>query len=145
RDVLRPRLPALSALRVALAVALAIALGAGPAAHAAVRYRVTLDERTAHRATVEMTVTGVTAGALELWMPVWTPGAYELRTWGRNVTPLDADDGDGHPLGVARTGASTFRVDGASAGGTVRVRYRVYAAKLTDDGSHVDGGHALIN
>jgi len=70
-----------------------------------------------------------------LWMPVWTQGAYELRTWGRNVTP---------EAPLLRTGPSTFRVD-AGAGGVVRVRYRVYAAKITDDGSHIDGGHALIN
>ncbi|MCU1278923.1 MAG: hypothetical protein JWM53_2469, partial [bacterium] len=76
-------------------------------------------------------------------MPVWTPGAYELRTWGRNVTPLGASDGDGRALPLLRTGPSSFRVDGG--GGTVHVRYRVFAGKLTDDGSHIDGGHALIN
>ena len=100
------------------------------------------DERAQHRATVEMTITGA-ADPVELWMPVWTPGAYELRTWGRNVTPLGASDGSGRALAIARTGPSTFRVTGG--GGTVRVRYRVYAAKLTDDGTHVDGGHALLN
>ncbi|MDB4967994.1 MAG: peptidase domain protein [Myxococcales bacterium] len=106
-------------------------------------YRVSLDERALHRATVEMTVTGAPA-SLELWMPAWTPGAYELRSWGRNVTPLDASDGNGRPLRFARTDASHFRVDGG-AGGIVKLRYRVYAAQLTDDGSHIDGGHALLN
>ncbi len=89
-----------------------------------------------------MTITGA-AGAIELWMPVWTPGAYELRTWGRNVTPLSASDGSGRPLAFTRTGPSTFRVDGG--GGSVRLRYRVYAARITDDGTHVDGHHALLN
>jgi predicted metalloprotease with PDZ domain len=89
-----------------------------------------------------MTVSGA-GGSLELWMPVWTPGAYELRTWGKNVTPLGASDGSGRPLPLTRTGPSTFRVD--ASGGTVRLRYRVYAAKLTDDGTHIDGGHALLN
>jgi predicted metalloprotease with PDZ domain len=89
-----------------------------------------------------MTISGASANA-ELWMPVWTPGAYELRTWGRNVTPIGASDGNGHALAIARTGPSTFRVEGG--GGTVRVRYRVYAAKLTDDGTHVDAQHALLN
>ena len=95
-----------------------------------------------------MTISGACAAAktpcpVELWMPVWTPGAYELRTWGRNVTPLAATDGAGRALAFARTGPSTFRVDGAA--GTVRVRYRVYAPRISDDASHVDGGHALLN
>jgi predicted metalloprotease with PDZ domain len=111
-----------------------------------VSYRVTLDERAAHRATVEMTVTGA-GGPVELWMPVWTPGAYELRTWGRNVTPLDASDGAGRALPFSRLGPSRFRVDPGPKGesGVVRLRYAVYAAKLTDDGSHIDAGHALLN
>lgn len=89
-----------------------------------------------------MTISGA-PGPLELWMPVWTPGAYELRTWGRNVTLVAASDGNGRALGWARTGPSTFRVDGGA--GPRRVRYRVYAPRLTDDGSDVDGSHALIN
>jgi len=88
-----------------------------------------------------MTITGATA-PVELWMPVWTPGAYEMRTWGRNVTATAAYDAAGHALPVQRTGPSTFRVDGS---GTVRVQYSVYAAKLSDDGSHIDGSHALLN
>jgi predicted metalloprotease with PDZ domain len=89
-----------------------------------------------------MTVTAA-AGALDLWMPAWTPGAYELRSWGRNVTPLSAVDGEGRPLRFFRVGPSRFRVEGAN--GTVRLRYRVYAARLSDDGSHIDGSHALVN
>ena len=90
-----------------------------------------------------MTVTGA-AAPLELWMPVWTPGAYELRTWGRNLTPLDASDGAGKPLRFVRTSPSQFRIEGG-AGGVVKLRYRIYAAQLTDDGTHIDGGHALLN
>lgn len=106
-------------------------------------YRVELSERAQHRVDVELTVTAA-HGRVELWMPVWTPGAYELRTWGRNVTPLDAHDDAGHALPLSRTSPSRFAVD-AGAATTVHVRYRVYAAKLTDDGSHVDGAHALLN
>jgi predicted metalloprotease with PDZ domain len=121
---------------------LALALLASAPAAAAVDYRVELGARSRHQIDVELTVTGA-VGPVELWMPVWTPGAYELRTWGRNLTPIGASDGDGHTLPIARTSASSFRVEGTAP--QVRVRYRVYAARLTDDGSHVDGGHALIN
>lgn len=103
-----------------------------------------LDGRAQHRVDVELTASAGAGGALELWMPAWTPGAYELRTWGRNVTPLDARDGGGRALGVVRTGPSTFRVDAGGAA-TVRLRYRVYAPRLLDDGSHADGEHALLN
>lgn len=106
------------------------------------RYDVSLDERAQHRVTVEMTVSGA-GNAIDFWMPVWTPGAYELRTWGRNVTPISAVDGAGRALKFSRVSPSKFRVEGGS--GEVRVRYRVYAARLSDDGSFADGAHALLN
>ncbi|HEX4458438.1 MAG TPA: hypothetical protein VIA18_10740, partial [Polyangia bacterium] len=145
RPLLRARL---LALNVAALLLLASATArAAPVAtpRAAVDYRVELplDERAQHRVDVELTTTAA-HGRVELWMPVWTPGAYELRTWGRNVTPIDARDDAGHALPLSRVGPSRFVVD-AGAATTVHVRYRVYAAKLTDDGSHVDGAHALLN
>lgn len=130
-------------MRLGAAVGLAACLAALPA-RAEVEYAVDLAERQGHRATVEMVVRGATA-PLELVMPVWTPGAYEPRTWGRNVTLLGASDGTGRTLAARRTSPSTFRVEGHVAGAEVRVRYRVYAAQLSDDGTQVDATHAYLN
>jgi predicted metalloprotease with PDZ domain len=113
-------------------------------ARADVAYRVDLADRAAHTATVEMTVRGAPS-PLELWMPAWTPGAYELRHWGRNVTPLGAEDAGGRALAFHRVGPDTFRVEGAAPGATIKLRYRVYAAQLSDDASQLDGTHAYLN
>jgi predicted metalloprotease with PDZ domain len=116
---------------------------AARAAAGEVAYRVKLDERAAHVAVVEMVVRDARL-PLELTMPSWTPGAYELRSWGRNVTPLDAVDAHGRPLGFRRAGPSAFTVDGQGAG-EVRLRYRVYAPLLSDDASQIDAAHAYLN
>jgi predicted metalloprotease with PDZ domain len=55
-----------------------------------VEYRIDLGPRAESALLVEMTVRGAPS-PLELLMPAWPPGAYELRNWGRNVTPLGAD------------------------------------------------------
>jgi predicted metalloprotease with PDZ domain len=110
-----------------------------------ITYAVDVREGARHRARVTMRVPSASA-PLELLMPIWTPGAYEVRTWGRNVGALAAvDDGSGRALEARRTGPSTFRVRGHAPGATVRVSYEVYAPALTDDGTHVDEGHALVN
>ncbi|HUS66248.1 MAG TPA: PDZ domain-containing protein [Kofleriaceae bacterium] len=129
-------------IRAAALASLMLALSS--TARADVEYQLDLGEREAHRATVEMIVRGAPS-PLELAMPVWTPGAYEVRTWGRNVTLLGAADGAGRALSARRTGASTFRVEGHAAGSEVRVRYRVFAAVLSDDGSQIDNNHAYLN
>lgn len=82
---------------------------------------------------------------LELLMPVWTPGAYELRTWGRNLTPVDASDAAGRKLSFRRIGPSRFRVEGHAPDAQVVLRYRVHANRLSDDSSQLDAGHAYVN
>jgi predicted metalloprotease with PDZ domain len=124
--------------------ALLAALLVASTARAEVEYRVDLSERAGHRLVVQMIVRGAPS-PLDLSMPAWTPGAYELRTWGRNLTPLEASDGNGRPLAFTRTGASGFRVEGHAAGAEVRLRYRVYAPLLSDDSSQVDAAHAYLN
>jgi predicted metalloprotease with PDZ domain len=120
--------------------ALALLLLAAPAA-ADVSYKIDLANRGAHQAIVEMTVRGA-AAPLELAMPVWTPGAYELRHWARNLTPLSAEDETGRSVPFTRVGPDRFVVP---AGGTVKVRYRVYASELSDDASQIDAAHAYLN
>jgi predicted metalloprotease with PDZ domain len=128
-----------------LVAALAVSLGgAAGVARGSVEYRLDLAPRAAHQVIVEMTVHAAPS-PLELTMPVWTPGAYELRTWGRNVTPLAAELLSGGALRFARTGPSSFTVSGHAAGADVRVRYRVYAALISDDASQLDAGHAYLN
>jgi predicted metalloprotease with PDZ domain len=109
------------------------------AVRADVSYKIALDGRAAHTVTVEMTTT-----SRDFWMPVWTPGAYELRHWARNMTPLDAEDDAGKPVPFSRVGPDRFHVE-AAGGGAVKLRYRVYAAELSDDASQIDAGHAYLN
>jgi predicted metalloprotease with PDZ domain len=124
-------------------VVLALLVLAG-AARADVEYALDLAGRADHRVEVEMIVRSAPA-PLELAMPVWTPGAYEVRTWGRNVTPGQAVTAGGQALVVRRTGPSGFVVEGHPAGAEVRLRYGVFANLLSDDGSQVDREHVYLN
>ncbi len=132
-----------AATTLALAVSVSVSVLWGQAARADVEYHIDLSERAANRAIVDMTVRAA-ATPLELSMPVWTPGAYEVRTWGRNVSTGTAES-RGKPLTFRRTGPSTFRVEGHTAGAEVHLRYRVYAPQLSDDGTQIDAGHAYLN
>jgi predicted metalloprotease with PDZ domain len=110
-------------------------------ARAEVSYKIDLSQRASHVAIVEMTVRG-SHSPLDLWMPAWTPGAYELRHWGRNLTPLSAENEKGQAVPFSRVGPDHFRVDG---GGTIKLRYRVYASELSDDASQIDSAHVYLN
>jgi len=85
--------------------------------------------------------------AVDLMMPVWTPGSYILREYARNVEAIRAF-GDTEektaPLAVRKTAKNRWRVE---TGGhpRVTVRYRVYGRELSVRTNFVDASFALLN
>jgi predicted metalloprotease with PDZ domain len=68
--------------------------------------------------------------AVELSMPVWTPGSYLVREFQRHVQDFAVADAGGRALPWTKADKNTWRVD---AGGAreLRVRYSVYANELS--------------
>lgn len=82
--------------------------------------------------------------ALELLMPVWTPGSYLVREFERHVQDFEARDGAGRVLAWTKTNKSTWRIETAGAR-EVRVRYSVYANELSVRTSDLNDRHAFWN
>jgi predicted metalloprotease with PDZ domain len=103
-------------------------------------HRLTLADPHAHLVEVETTVRGDDLpSAIELAMPVWTPGSYLVREYARHVEGLR---GEGCTARKIRKNA--WRVERGSASDFV-VRYRVYANDLTVRTNHVDATHIYVN
>lgn len=112
----------------------------------AVDYRVELAERHAHLYAVEAVfpVPPDSGGALELQLPVWTPGSYLVREYGRHLQDVVCDDAEGRELAVRKTAKASWRVE-VGAARRLRVRYRVYAYELSVRTAHLDDTHAFWN
>jgi predicted metalloprotease with PDZ domain len=78
-----------------------------------------------HELDVELTLTGLSPGPLKLATPTWVPGAYGFMKYGRDLFSVQAADGDGASLKVARDGWSGFAVNVPI--DRVVVRYTAYA------------------
>jgi len=94
---------------------------------------------------VRMEVSGVGGPALDVSMPVWTPGSYLVREYERHVKTFAAQDGAGRPLAWHKVDKNTWRIetDGAQ---HILVDYDVYAREpgirwtfVYDQGGHVIG------
>jgi predicted metalloprotease with PDZ domain len=111
-------------------------------------YRLSFPQPHTHLYEVTFTIGNVATPQIDLQMPVWTPGSYLVREFGRNVQDFDARDTKGERLRWQKTDKSTWRVEaGASSGSpkTINVSYRVYANELTVRTSHLDSSHAYFN
>ena len=66
--------------------------------------------------------------SLELQLPSWRPGRYELGNFAKNLRGLKAADDKGHPLQVAKTGKDRWVIRNAPSG-IVTLTYEYYAAQ----------------
>lgn len=114
-----------------------------PAAPAPLRYRVALGDPTGHEIGVELAVPALGAEAIDLVLPVWTPGSYLVRDFARHVFDLEARDAAGRRLPVERIEKHRWRV--RARGRALRVRHRVFAFEESVRTSFFDDAHAFWN
>jgi predicted metalloprotease with PDZ domain len=125
-------------------LALAFPPGAG-AAPLELQYQLRLLRPTTHLLEVEISASGVTEAALDFALPAWAPGRYAIYDFAKNVQEFEATDGQNHKLSWSKLDKQTWHVETRGAGGTVQVRYRVFANDLTGSFSQFDGSHASLN
>ena len=117
-----------------------------PANAPEISYTVSMARPHTHLFNVEARVRYASAApaALDLLMPVWTPGSYLVREFERHVQDFDAREGAGRVLAWTKTNKNTWRVETAGAR-EVRVRYAVYANELTVRTGDLNDRHAFWN
>ncbi len=108
-------------------------------------YRLSLAHPANHILEVQTTAGQVTSPTLEFQMPSWSPGRYAIYDFSKNVQEFEARGGQGQTLPWTKLDKQTWRVDARRAGGTVRVRYRVFANDLNGTFSQFDTSHANLN
>ena len=129
------------------AAALALALAArSPAAVSgdAIEYIVRLDAPQTQMVGIEMRVPDVRGTTLEVALPVWRPGRYEVLDSAGAVRDVAATDGAGRALAIEKIDKSTWRIATAGAD-EVRIAYRVYCNELGSRTRHVDDTHAFLS
>lgn len=85
-------------------------------------------------------------GAVEFFLPVWTPGSYMVREYSRHVEGVTAADAaTGNALVVVKTAKNRWRVRVAAGVAALRLEYRVYAHDLTVRTADLNEEHAFWN
>lgn len=96
----------------------------------AIHYELTFNAETAQSRMVRVGMSFATsaAGPVELSLPAWTPGAYEISNFARNVRSFEASQA-GRPIRWDKADPDTWRVR-ATGAGTVQVRFEFLADSL---------------
>lgn len=103
-----------------------------------VEYRVDLRDAAQQVIHVSMRLEGVKSESVDVRMPVWRPGLYQVLDQAGGIRSVSAD----HP--IEKIDKSTWRVttDGAS---SMTVSYDLWAASLENRTRHADDTHAFLS
>lgn len=132
--------PQLRSLRLSFGLALVLALGTSAFAQSSpVAYQVALDRNpTTHFLHVSLQVNSGGAASLDVAMPAWSPGAYNIHNAWRNVQEFSATDETGAKLKFEKIDKQTWRIY-AGSGRTIIARYKLYHRNYNDELCYIAG------
>ena len=107
------------------------------------QYVVSMPQPQNHLFHVQLTLTDWQDTALELHLPVWSPGSYLVREYAKHLQDFQAEDGAGQALSWQKISKNSWRV--RTNPGKVQINYRLYAHGLTVRTNHLDSSHGYFN
>jgi predicted metalloprotease with PDZ domain len=127
--------------RALLATLLTLSFGA---AQADVGYQLRITDAAHHLAEVSATFPAAAGATLDVHMPNWRTGRYEMLNLANGVRQFKAVNQNGEALPVAKTDKGTWRVQ-TRPGDQVKVTYELYANVLGERTRHIDDTHAYLD
>ena len=126
-----------------LLLAFLLLVSASPAL-ARVDYAIDLTAPEHHTGKVSIAFPRTSAAYLDVKMPVWRTGRYNILPLANGVRGFAARDAAGRPLAWKKADKSTWRIQlpGAT---PVRVSYELYGNELGLRTRHIDDSHAYLN
>jgi predicted metalloprotease with PDZ domain len=125
-----------------IALVLLLSLGMTAKSQVKIGFEVSFIEPQAHYAEVEMNISGIKKDYIDVKMPVWAPGSYLVREFSKNVEGFSATAA-GKPAKFEKVRKNIWRV--SSAGGPVKIKYRVYANEVSVRTAFIDDSHAFLS
>ena len=125
-----------------------------------VHYNIKIESPHSHYAKVTLRIEDVKPGAIDIYMPIWTPGSYLAREFAKNVESvnaigLNADESKmvfaepplhfGQSVDFTKTNKNTWRVIVPKGIQSIEFSYLVYCFELSVRTSFIDEDQALLN
>ncbi|MCC6951050.1 MAG: M61 family metallopeptidase [Phycisphaerales bacterium] len=120
------------------------ASSASDAGRIGVEYIVDLSKTRAQLVNIEMRIPAWEAPHLDVHMPVWRPGRYEVLDLAGGVRLFEAEDAAGNPLAWEKTEKASWRIS-TPAPGDIAIRYQLYCNSLSSRTRHADETHAFLS
>lgn len=113
-------------------------------ATADVQYQIKMTNPAQHLAQVDIVFPAGSGKTLDVQMPIWRTGRYEVLNLSKNVRQFTASNSKGKALSFTKTDKATWQVQTKS-GEAVHISYEIYANSLGERTQHIDDTHAYLD
>ncbi|WP_439557215.1 M61 family metallopeptidase [Dyadobacter sp.] len=100
-------------------------------------YHISVAEPQSHLIVITYTIPEIDSDVIEIQLPAWRPGRYELQNFAKNIQFIEAISASGDKLPIHKVTKDRWRV-GTAGQKEARVRYSYYAAIQNAGTSYVD-------
>lgn len=107
-------------------------------------YRFSLPHPQDHCIEIELLIDQVKTDQLEIALPAWRPGRYEIGNFSRNIQHWQALDEKGELLSYKKTDRNTWLVN-TKGREKIRILYNYYAAEINAGSSYLDETQLYVN
>lgn len=107
-------------------------------------YKLYVKNPASHYLYIDLVIDGVNSKTLNLQLPAWRPGRYELGNFAKNIKKFEAFDEGGAPLSFRKTTKDLWEIN-TQGNKKVKVTYSYYAADLNAGSTFVDDKQMYAN
>ncbi|WP_259016259.1 M61 family metallopeptidase [Emticicia fluvialis] len=107
-------------------------------------YKIYSKNRHSHFIDIECFITDIQADTLELQLPAWRPGRYELQNFAKNIQQFEVTDTNGETLACKKITKDRWLVETEGISSVI-VRYNYFAHIINAGSSYVDEHILYVN
>lgn len=108
-----------------------------------IHYKLAAPEPTSHFLVVEMSISNINSEIIEVQLPAWRPGRYELQNFAKNISSFEVFDLDNQPLSFRKITKDRWQIN--TKGQALVLKYQYYANLLNAGSSFIDDTQWYIN
>ena len=108
------------------------------------KYIVSYQNPNNHYIDIEFIIDNVDSEKLEIQLPAWRPGRYELGNFAKNVQKWEASDGNGNLLSSKKITKDLWEVKTAGSQ-NIHIKYNYFANEINAGSSYLDDKQLYIN
>ena len=109
-----------------------------------IHYKLSLKNPSSHYIDVDLTITDITTPIIELQLPSWRPGRYELGNFAKNIKRVDVVNEHGSILNFEKKTKDLWLIETANSK-QIKVTYSYYTSEINAGNCYADETQVYVN